>query len=222
MSITHPWAALADVEVSYGPVVSVWPLRLSPLELCSAWPTEQDMQNDRDWLFQTRTRSWTRVTFEAEFLSNYFFLWKKCYWIQYSWYWNVIFFTHLGSFFLETSRRFDLSSRSLGHVMWKKQYTLRKAPHQWTVNRDTSCPRSTTSSCFLSSSRERKHHVTKASRWEVETSWSFKKKRSKVSKKITFQYFFLLQTFPYLEEIVPPIKSDPQTIGCNCLPWVAS
>ena len=27
--------------------------------------------------------------------------WKKCYWIQYSWYWNVIFFTYFGSFFLK-------------------------------------------------------------------------------------------------------------------------
>ena len=86
-----------------------------------------------------------------EFCQNikwYTCLWKKYYWIQYSWYWNVNIFTHFGSF-CETSRRFDLSSRSLGHV----------------------------------SSSHEKNHVTKASRWEVETSWSFKK-RSKVSENI--------------------------------------
>ena len=46
--------------------------------------------------------------------------WKKCYWIQYSWYWNVNIFTHFGSF-CETSRRFDLSSRSLGHVIFSRE-----------------------------------------------------------------------------------------------------
>ena len=64
--------------------------------------------------------------------------------------------------------KFDLSSRSLGHVMFSFAGTAQEAgagiPVHGGVNRDTSCPRSTTSSCFLSSSRERKHHVTKASR----------------------------------------------------------
>ena len=39
----------------------------------------------------------------------------------------MIFFTHFGSFFLETSRRFDLSSRSLGHVMFSFAGTAQEA-----------------------------------------------------------------------------------------------
>ena len=38
----------------------------------------------------------------------------------------MIFFTDFGSLFLETSRRFDLSSRSLGHVMFSFAELLRK------------------------------------------------------------------------------------------------
>ena len=83
------------------------------------------------------------------------------------------FFHSLWIMFLETLRRFDLSSGSLGHVMFSFAGTAQEAGAggRWTVNRDTSCPRSTTGSCFLSSSREGKHHVTKASgvmcRWYV-------------------------------------------------------
>ena len=43
------------------------------------------------------------------------------------------------------------------------------------MNKDTNGPRSTTSSCFLGSSRERKHHMNKASRWEAETLWRVSK-----------------------------------------------
>ena len=85
------------------------------------------------------------------------------------------FFHSLWIVFLETLRRFDLSSRSLGHVMmFSFAGTAQEAG-------------STTSSCFLSSSRERKHHVTKASRREVETSWSFKKHDPKWVKKSHFK-----------------------------------
>ena len=93
---------------------------------------------------------WARLTKTVQFN------WKKCYWIQYSWYWNVIFLLTLDRFFLKLH---DVSTSHLEALV-------------------------------TSSSHERKHHVTKASRWEVETSWSFKKKRSKVSKKITFQYLY--------------------------------
>ena len=37
------------------------------------------------------------------------------------------FFTHFGSCFFETSRRFDLSSRSLGHVMFSFAGTAQEA-----------------------------------------------------------------------------------------------
>ena len=57
---------------------------------------------------------------------------------------------------------------------------------QWTTNRDTSCPRSTTSSCFLGSSREWKHHMNKTSRWEVETSWIISKYDPKWVKNYSF------------------------------------
>ena len=134
------------------------------------------------------------------------------------------FFTHFG-WFCETSRLFDLSSRSLGHMIFfagtaqeagetkrplgkrfkehtnltiptgvgdhcnatghsvsldntkvltrEPQWTKRKVKEDIYIKRNSpsmnreqgypSCPRSTTSSCFLSSSRER-NHVTKASR----------------------------------------------------------
>ena len=68
-------------------------------------------------------------------------------------------FTHFGSWFETNSRHFGFSTRSLGHVMFScsgSHIYIKK-----NVNRDTSCPRSTTSSCFLSSSREGKHHVIK-------------------------------------------------------------
>ena len=48
---------------------------------------------------------------------------------------------------------------------------INKTPHQWTADKDTKIPRSTTSSCFPCSSHERKHQVIKASSWEAETSW---------------------------------------------------
>ena len=85
------------------------------------------------------------------FIENLHEIGKKCYWIQYSWYWNVIFHS-LWIEFLETSRRVDLSSRSLGHVMFSFAGAAHEAgaggrsggaagiPVQWTVNRDTSCP----------------------------------------------------------------------------------
>ena len=68
----------------------------------------------------------------------------------------------------------------------KEAIYIKKSAPSMNRERDTSCPRSTSSSCFLSSSRERKHHVTKASRWEVEMSWSFKKNDPKWVKKSHF------------------------------------
>ena len=68
--------------------------------------------------------------------------------------------------FLETSWCFDLSSRSLGHVMFSFAGNAQEAG---------AGGRSGAAGIPLHGSRERKHHVTKASRWEVETSWSFKK-----------------------------------------------
>ena len=92
---------------------------------------------------------------------------------------------HFGSIFETLSQCFDFSARSLGHVkVWLAEIAqeARNTPLWWTANRDTSCLRSTTRSYFLGSSHEPKHHVTKASSWEVETLWPSLKNRSKVSK----------------------------------------
>ena len=108
--------------------------------------------------------------------------WEKCYWIQCS-YWSEWTFTHFGSWFWNDSRRSGFSTRSLGHLMFS---FARELLHQWTVTgipaAPTPPPHSTTSSCFLSSSREGKHHVTKTSSWEADTSWIVSKTRSKVSE----------------------------------------
>ena len=61
--------------------------------------------------------------------------------------------------FLKLSRRFGFSTRSLGHVM----FSLRNHKENRPFNEPRTgipelCPRSNTSSCFLSSSREGKPH----------------------------------------------------------------
>ena len=75
-------------------------------------------------------------------------------------------FDSLWIVFWNSSWRFGFSTRSVGHVMFSLVGTaqeavavyIKKKPHQWTANKDTNCPRSITSSCFLGSSHKRKHH----------------------------------------------------------------
>ena len=65
--------------------------------------------------------------------------------------------------FWNDSRCFGFSTRSVGHVMFSfagLRTGITDTPDHLG-----------TSSCFLGSSREGKHHVTKTSSWEAETSW---------------------------------------------------
>ena len=128
--------------------------------------------------------------------------WKKSYWIQYS-YWSEWMFTHFGSFFWNCH---NVSASQLEvSVTWCFPFLDFEQSHQWTANRDTGCLRSTTSSCFLSSSREGKHLVTKTSSWEAETLWQFQKHdlkwvkspftsihMYKISNMVIFSIWFLL------------------------------
>ena len=67
----------------------------------------------------------------------------------------------------------------------RKLYTSRKTPDRWTVNRDTSCL-SIYHQLLAGQFPRNKNHVTKASSWEVETSWSFKKHDQKWVKNSHF------------------------------------
>ena len=118
------------------------------------------------------------------------------------------FFHSLWIVFLETSRRFDLSSRSQCHrtlcFTWQHQSANQRATmyqkksersHIHKEKRSINDPWTgipaapdlpPAQSCFLSSSRERIHHVSKTSIWDVETSWSFKKHNPKWVKKSHF------------------------------------